>query len=289
MLFQSPYLAVASTVDEALEAKRQLPSARFIGGGTEVIADQNLELLRPSGYVSLRLIDELRRIEDLPEGLRIGSTVTIARLLNDPLTVKIPLLRKAARAFGTRQIRNRGTVGGNIASGLPDRTLLPCFLALNATVRLRSMNGTRTIALRDFLIGPRQTALAPDEILVDVTVKSAKGFQDYTMVGPRNAQFYVTASVALVVDEASRSVRLALGNAAPTALRSPLAEAFAAKSIDWDKRNVRDSIAARFGEIAAANCNPPSDVTSGSAYRRHAVKVMARRLLERAFEEGPVL
>jgi CO/xanthine dehydrogenase FAD-binding subunit len=203
--------------------------------------------------------------------------------------VKIPLLRKAARAFGTRQIRNRGTVGGNIASGLPDRTLLPCFLALNAMVRLRSMNGTRTIALRDFLIGPRQTALAPDEILVDVTVKSAKGFQDYTMVGPRNAQFYVTASVALVVDEASRSVRLALGNAAPTALRSPLAEAFAAKSIDWDKRNVRDSIAARFGEIAAANCNPPSDVTSGSAYRRHAVKVMARRLLERAFEEGPVL
>jgi CO/xanthine dehydrogenase FAD-binding subunit len=287
MLLQSPYLAVVDTVDEALEAKRLRPSARFVAGGTEVVADQNLELLQPSGYVCLRRVAELNKIEIVPNGLRIGAGVVIARLLDHPLINTIPLLRRAARAFGTRQVRNRGTVGGNIASGLPDRTLLPCLLVLNGVVRLRSAQGLRTVALQDFLTGPGKTSIAEDEILIDVAVQRVNGFQDYTMVGPRNAQFYVTASAALAVDEDSRSVRLGLGNAGPTAMRSPLAEAFASKAIDWEGRSVRDSAAIKFGEVAAANCDPPSDVTSGASYRRHAIKVMARRLLERAFEEMP--
>lgn len=181
-------------------------------------------------------------------------------------------------------MRNRASVGGNIVSGLPDRTLLPCLLVLNAAVRLLSRPGLRAVALQDFLLAPGRTAIAADEILVDVTVKQVNGFQDYTMVRPRNAQFFATVSAAIAVDESSRSVRLGLGNAGPTASRSPLAEAFVNKAIDWDNRSVRDSVVAKFGEFAAANCDPPSDVASGSAYRRHAVKVMARRLLERAFE-----
>ena len=248
-------------------------------GGRRSSRTRNLELFEPSGYISLGRVDELRRIEPLPGGLRIGAGVVIARLLDDPLTRSIPLLRRAARAFGTRQVRNRATVGGNIASGLPDRTLLPCLLALNATIELQSIAGRRAVALGDFLIGPGQTSLAGDEILVAVTVKQTDGFQDYTMVGPRNAQFYVTASTALVVDEARKCVRLGLGNAGRKALRSPIAEDFADSALDWKNRRVSDSVAARFGELAGANCDPPSDVTSGSAYRRHAIKVMARRTL----------
>jgi CO/xanthine dehydrogenase FAD-binding subunit len=285
LLLESPYLAVVDTIEAALVAKRERPSARFIAGGTEVIADQNLELFQPTGYVSLRRIESLHRIEALEGGLRIGAGVVIARLLDDPLTKAVPLLRRAARAFGTRQIRNRGTVGGNIVSGLADRTLPPCLLALNASVDLQSAKGSRTLALRDFLIGPGQTAIASDEILTGVAVPAAQGFQDYTIVGPRNAQFYVTASAALVVDEPSRSVRLGLGNAAPKVMRASRAEAFANEAINWDKRSVPRVAAAEFGKLAAADCDPPSDVTCGADYRRHAVKVMARRLLERAFEE----
>ena len=175
-----------------------------------------LELLHPIGYVSIRRIAELNKIEIVPNGLRIGGGVVIARLLDNPLINTIPLLGRAARAFGTRQVRNRGTVGGNIASGLSDRTLLPCLLVLNAVVRLRSLQGLRTVALQDLLVGPGKTAIADDEILVDVAVQRVNGFQDYTMVGPRNAQFYATASATLAVEEDSRSVRLGLGNGGPT-------------------------------------------------------------------------
>ena len=156
---------------------------------------------------------------------------------------------------------------------------------MNASVELQSAKGSRTLALQDFLIGPGKTAIAGDEILIGVDIPAARGFQDYTMVGPRNAQFYVTASAALVVDEPSRSVRLGLGNAAPKATRASRAEAFANGAIDWNKRSVPRAVAAEFGKLAAADCDPPSDVTCGADYRRHAVKVMARRLIERAFEE----
>jgi CO/xanthine dehydrogenase FAD-binding subunit len=233
----------------------------------------------------LRRIEELRRIEQLPDGLRIGAGVVVARLLDDPMVAAIPLLRKAARAFGTRQVRNRGTVGGNIVSGLPDRTLLPCLLVLDASVDLQSAKSARSVPLEAFLLGPGETAIAADEILVSVTVRRVNGFQDYTMVGPRNAQFYVTASAALAVAEGTRNVKLGLGNVGPTAMRAKAAESFANGAIDWAKRSVPEPVSAKFGEIAAANCDPPDDVTSSSAYRRHAVKVMARRLLERAFTE----
>ncbi len=153
MRFQSPCFAIVDSVEEALEAKRRRPASRFLGGGTELVADQNLGLLQPDGYVSLRRVQELNTIEASPEGLRIGAGVVIARLLDDPLAAAIPLLRKAARSFGTQQIRNRATVGGNVASGLPDRTLPPCLLALNATVQLVSAGGRRSIPLQGFLVG----------------------------------------------------------------------------------------------------------------------------------------
>lgn len=285
-IFESPYLVMPKSVEEALTAKLKRPASRFVSGGTEIIADQNLGIAYPDGYVSLRHIDALRRIEIVPEGLRIGAGCVIAQLFTDPLAAMIPLLGKAARAFGTRQVRNRATVGGNIASGLPDRTLVVCLLALEASVQLQSLKGQRTISLEKFLVGPKKTAILPEEIVVSVTIPQTKGFQDYNMIGPRNAQFFVTVSMALVVDNANHKIRLGLGNAGPTALRAQLAEDFANTAIDWKKPQVSAQVAAEFGEIAGRNCHPPSDVTAGENYRRHAVKVMAKRLLISAFEEG---
>ena len=271
---------------DALTAKQKNPSARFVAGGTEIVADQNLGIFQPGGYVSLRAINDLCRIEMVPEGLRIGAGCTVAQMMVDKLTASTPLLGKAARAFGTRQVRNRATVGGNIASGLPDRTLVVCLLALNAIVHLQSLKNQRAIPLEQFLVGTNKTAIMPEEIVIAVTVPNAKGFQDYNMIGPRNAQFFATVSMALVIDDVNRAVRLALGNAGPTALRAHEAEKFAVATIDWRNHQVTEEIAAEFGEIASKNCNPVSDVTAGEKYRRHAIKVMARRLLLRAFEKG---
>ncbi len=284
MIIQSPFLAVVESINEALDTKQKRPSSRFISGGTEVIADQNLGLLEPEGYISLRRIKELHTIEPKSDGLYIGAGVVVAQLLDDKAMAQVILLKKAARAFGTRQVRNRATVGGNIASGLPDRTLLPCLLALEATVHLQSAKGKRSLPIKDFLIEPGKTAISKDEILTGTTVPYVKGFQEYYMVGPRNAQFFVTACLALVVDEANKNVRLGLGNAGPTAMRAKEAEEYANNAIDWKKQTVDETIAIKFGEIAAENCSPVSDAAASAAYRRHAIKVMSKRILLRAFE-----
>ncbi len=270
-----------------MEAKKKRPSSRFIAGGTEVIADQNLGIFHPDGYVSLRLIKNFDEIHATPERLRIGAGCVIAQLLTDKRIASIPLLGIAARAFGTRQVRNRATVGGNIASRLADRTLLPCLLALDASVHLQSLTGQRSIALEEFLVNPGKTALEPEEIVIAISAAPVNGFQDYNMVGPRNAQFFFTVSMSLVVDKKNHNVRLGLGNAGPTALRARTAENFANSAIDWNKHQVSEKAAAEFGEIASINCNPPNDVTAGESYRRHTIKVMARRILMRAFAEGP--
>lgn len=287
MRLQSPYLDLAETIEEALEAKHRRPDARFLAGGTEVIADQNLGLLQPAGYVGLRGIAELGQIETVPDGVRIGAGVIVARLLDTPEFDDFPLLRKAARAFGTRQVRNRATVGGNVASGLPDRTLTPCLLALQATVQVAAASGLRrSLPLADLLVAPGKTRLSADELVLSVTVPTVDSFQEYFMVGPRNAQFYPTASIALVVAWRAREVRLGLGNAGPVAMRASRAEAFAQDAIDWPGRRIGAGVAAAFGEHAAAACTPASDVAAGADYRRHAVKVMARRALEQAFGEA---
>ncbi len=287
MFLDTPGLAVVETVEEGLDAKLRRPGSVFVGGGTEVIADQNLELREPAPYVSLRRVSELQQVHIRENHVAIGAGVVIARLLDEPLRSAVPLLAKAARSFGTRQVRNRATVGGNIASGLPDRTLLPCLLVFDAEVELRSQSTTRRLRLDEFLNDDGHTALASDELLVSASMQPVCGYQDYVMVGPRNAQFYPTVSVALVADERNRNIRLGLGNAGPKAMRAREAEAFANQSIAWDRREISSKVADEFGSVAAEHCAPVSDVTAGADYRRHAVKVMARRLLSRIFEGPP--
>lgn len=287
MFLDTPGLAVVETVEEGLDAKLRRPGSVFVAGGTEVIADQNLELREPAPYVSLRRVAELQHVHIRENHVAIGAGIVVARLLDEPLRSAVPLLAKAARAFGTRQVRNRATVGGNIASGLPDRTLLPCLLALDAEVELRLKSKTRRLRLDEFLKDGGQTGLADDELLISISMKPVAGYQDYVMVGPRNAQFYPTVSVALVADEQKRSIRLALGNAGPKAMRARGSEAFANQSINWHRREISSKAADEFGSIAAEHCTPISDATAGADYRRHAVKIMARRLLLRIFEELP--
>ncbi|MBL8895595.1 MAG: FAD binding domain-containing protein, partial [Rhizobiales bacterium] len=159
MFLDTPGLAVVETVEEGLDAKLRRPGSVFVAGGTEVVADQNLELREPAPYVSLRRTSELQHIDIRADRITIGAGIVIARLLDEPLRSAGPLLAKAARAFGTRQVRNRATVGGNIASGLPDRTLLPCLLVLDAEVELRSPAATRRLALDVFLEDGGRTAL----------------------------------------------------------------------------------------------------------------------------------
>ena len=191
---------------------------------------------------------------------------------------------QATRSLGSRQIRNRATVGGNVCGGGNHRTLVPVLLALDVTVDVVGPEGSRSVALSEVL-APKGCRLVTGEILAAVQFASSVGPQRFYRVGPRNAACYATASVAVVLDEPNKAIRLALGGVAPTAIRAPAAETIGSAGVDWCNRTVTDEVAAAFGAAAAEAADPVSDFVASADYRRHAVEVMARRALRHIFEE----
>jgi CO/xanthine dehydrogenase FAD-binding subunit len=283
-LLENDHLAVATDLEEALRWRRQHPEARVIAGGTEVLADQALELFRPNGYLHVGRVEALQAIAIDGPTIHIGAGVSIERLGQGELAAAAPILAQLAQTIGTPQARRRGTVGGNLGNGLPDRSLAPALLALGCSVSLRSSErGERHLPLAAFLQGRGSTALADDELITAVTVQRRQGFQRYTQVGPRAALVYPTVATALVVDPSTRWLALGIANAADTAIRAEQAEAEAVAAIDWAQGLLPEGLAEQFGQRAAAACSPCDDQQASAAYRRHAVAVMARRLLEEAF------
>ncbi|MFN8124998.1 MAG: FAD binding domain-containing protein [Candidatus Nanopelagicales bacterium] len=279
------YLYSPTTVAEAVSARQQAPEAVFLAGGTELIADQNRGV-DPKGYISLRGIAGLTGIDVSADRVSIGALTTIAELKRSAaLADGAAVLTKAARSLGSRQVRNRATVGGNIGAGGPERTLIPALLVLDAQVDIEGAGGRRTAALAD-IITPDGTELAPDEILTTVHLAPVRGPQSYFRIGARNAVCFATVALALVVDEDTRSLCLGLGGVAPTAVRAATAESLADR-VDWDSRTVSADVAQAFGAAAADDSSPVSDPVATAEYRRHATGVMARRALQHAFEEDP--
>lgn len=277
-------LLIPTTVAQAVAARRDQPQARVIAGGTDIVADLNRGVAA-TGFVALRAVDELRGVQIQQGQWRIGAMATVADVrANTDLAAATTALGQATRSLGSRQIRNQATVGGNVCGGGPQRTLIPVLLAYDADVEVAGATGPRSTVLVDVL-APEGVRLRTDEILAAVRFTPATGPQRFYRVGPRNAACYATASVTVVIDEPSRSVRLALGGVAPTAVRAPTAEAVGADGIDWQRRTVSDDVAAAFGAAAAQAAQPVSDLAASADYRRHAVEVMARRALRHIFEE----
>jgi CO/xanthine dehydrogenase FAD-binding subunit len=194
----------------------------------------------------------------------------------------VPALAQAARTVGSPQIRNAGTLGGNVGTASPAGDTLPVLAALDATIVVRSARATREIAFPDFFLGPKRTSLGADELIAAVRVPVLDGPQEFLKVGTRNAMVIAVASAAVLIDRAGRTVRVGLGSVGPTPLRAPDAEAWIAGRIDWDRLALTDPDAlAEFGRLAAAAARPIDDHRSTADYRRHCVGVLARRALER--------
>lgn len=283
MTVSRPLFLPAASLEEAIEAKEENSAAAFIAGGTALIADQSVQ--EPTGYISLRRIPELQGIEMRADGLFVGAGCALATLLRDPLVAATSLLVQAGRATATRQVRARATIGGNIAVPRADRSLPPCLLALEASVHVHSREGLRLVPLERYL-NDRVKAADPaaPEILVGVTVPHTGGHHHYSRIAAGNGGGYATVRVALLFDRERQVVRIGLGGVGPTACRAHEAEAFAEAALIWKDGSAPPSLAARIGEIAAQHCDPPTDLSASSAYRRHAVRVMVRRALEEGWE-----
>jgi CO/xanthine dehydrogenase FAD-binding subunit len=274
---------------EALLTRAERPDALPVCGGTDVMVDLNFGRRRPPAIIDLTRVPELAEWGPDDGWLHVGAGVTYTRLIGE-LGDRLPGLAIAARTVGSPQIRNRGTVGGNLGTASPAGDGLPPLLAADAEVLVASTAGERRVPVRDFCVGPKRSALRPDELIAAFRVRPASGPQQFAKVGTRNAMVIAVTSFALDLDVERRRVGTGIGSAGPTPLRAPEAERFLedvlAEGDHWATGAPLPPAALdRFGELVAAAARPIDDVRGSAAYRRHALAVLARRTAAWAWTE----
>ncbi|MBN2497328.1 MAG: xanthine dehydrogenase family protein subunit M [Deltaproteobacteria bacterium] len=264
---------------EALGLKAAVPGARVIAGGTDLMVRLRSRELAPAALISLRRIPELAGVREEQGGARIGAATTFTDLLDDPVVARdYPVLARAAARVGSRQIRNAGTVGGNLANASPCADSALPLLALGARVRLERSGGSRELPLDDFFLGPGATALAEDEILTAVILPPPDiGARALFLKKGRVKMDLAVASVAVLLSmdgPVCRKVRVAAGSVGPVPLRLREVEALLEGAAPTPERT------ARAAEVAMRCVAPITDVRSTADYRRHIVGVYLRRALE---------
>ncbi len=277
-------VTIAHTLDDACAALAADPEALVLAGGTDLMVEVNRGDRSIGNVVAIDRVRELRGWTREGDVLRIGAGMTYAEMADPEFAAIVPALVQAARTIGSPQIRATGTIGGNVATASPAGDMLPVLVALDAVVELRSSDGGRHLPLDEFVVGVKANALDPGELITAVRVPVLDGPQEFLKVGPRNAMVISVASVALVVDPSGRTVRVGLGSVGPVPLRATEAEVLVAARIDWEGGGPLAAVDVdRFGDLVADAARPIDDHRGTAAYRRHAIGVMARRALVRAF------
>ena len=270
---------------EALEIKAAHPAATPIFGGTDVMVDLNFDRERPEVILDLTKVPEIQEWGEENGRLRVGAGVTYTRIIAE-LGDRLPGLAMASRTVGSPQIRNRGTVGGNLGTASPAGDALPPLYASDAEVEVASIEGARRVPVTDFITGPKKNALKPEELIAAFHIPEAEGPQQFAKIGPRNAMVIAVCAFSLALHPEQRKVGTCLGSAAPTPVRASEAEEFIEGVLEWDSREeIEASDLTRFGELVEMAAKPIDDVRGTAAYRTHAVGVLARRTLKWAWDE----
>jgi CO/xanthine dehydrogenase FAD-binding subunit len=271
------------TLAEALELRTANPDAVALAGGTDLMVALNFDRARPPSVLDLTRVEGLR--EWAPDGdrVRVGAGVTYTRLIEE-LGNRLPGLAIASRSVGSLQIRNRGTVGGNLGTASPAGDGLPPLYTSDAVVEVASPRGTRRVPVAEFITGPRRNALAPDELITAFELAPASGPQQFAKVGTRNAMVIAVCSLSLALWPEERRIATCIGSAGPTPLPAAAADDFVAGVLDehdyWTTRAPLPDVALqRFGELVGQAARPIDDVRGTADYRRHAIGVLARRTL----------
>jgi CO/xanthine dehydrogenase FAD-binding subunit len=268
---------------EALEAKADLPGALPVAGGTDVLVELNFHRRHPPALIDLGRVPGLDEVSVSDGWLRLGAAATYTHLMA-ALPHDLPALALAARTVGSPQVRHRGTVGGNLGTASPAGDAHPPLLAAGAQVEVVSVRGTRRIAITDFFTGPKRNALVPDELIGAVHVPRASGPQQFAKAGPRNAMVIALCSLALALHPDRRRVGTGIGSAGPVPLVAADAERFLEGVLGegglWEApRPLGDAVRGKFADLVAAAARPVDDVRGTAAYRAHALRVLAGRVL----------
>ena len=253
------------SLEEALRLKAEHPDSLPIQGGTDVLVALNFDRARPESLLNLNEVPELRGWSRENGTLRLGAGLTYSEAMSGEVAEALPALAEASRTVGSPQIRNRGTIGGNLGTASPAGDALPPLLVEGAGVEVASVRGVRRIPLEEFLVGVKRNALAEDELIVSVLVEPSGQPQTFMKVGPRNAMVIAVCSLAVVADRDRGELRASFGSSSPVVrlVTAPLEEA------------------AGFPTRIAEAASPIDDVRGTAAYRRHALRVLTQRALDR--------
>jgi CO/xanthine dehydrogenase FAD-binding subunit len=251
-----------TTLDEALRLKAEHPDAWPIQGGTDVMVAMNFDRMRPETMLNLNEVAELRGHRRENGALRLGSGLTYGELEHGPLREVLPALAEASRTVGSPQIRNRGTIGGNLGTSSPAGDAIPPLVVGGAEVECASVRGTRRVPVTEFVTGVKRNVLEPDELITAVWLEPTGAPQTFMKIGPRNAMVIAVVSLAV---SAGDELRACFGSAAPrpVLVTAPRADA------------------ASFPERVAEAAAPIDDVRGTERYRRHALRILTERALKR--------
>lgn len=278
-----------TSISEACELLSQFgPRAKVMAGGTDLLAKMKDGLMEPEIIISLKNLEELGKIEYVPgQGVVIGSRTTHNGLVNSELlNEKYMSVSETAHQIAANQIRHMGTVGGNLINAVPSADLPPIFIALNAGVKLVGPGGERTLPLEELFTGVCTTCCAPNEILAEVLIPDQKMTgSTYAKFGLRRAGSLAVVGVAVAVEVEGaviKDVRIALGAVAPTPIRAPKAEEF------LRGKEISDELLEEAGVIASQEAKPISDIRASAEYRTDLLRVLTRRSLSKAIDNGHV-
>jgi CO/xanthine dehydrogenase FAD-binding subunit len=250
------------SLDEALRLKSEHQDALPIQGGTDVMVALNFDRSRPDVVLNLNEVPELRGWVHSNGELRLGAGLTYAEAMRGELAELLPALAEASRTVGSPQIRNRGTIGGNLGTASPAGDALPPLMVEGAEVECVSVRGSRRLPLVEFVTGVKRNALAGDELIAAVWMRPSRTPQTFMKVGPRNAMVIAVVSLAV---SAGDELRASFGSASPrpVLVTAPRADAGA------------------FAEAVASAASPIDDVRGTGHYRSHALRVLTERALQR--------
>lgn len=279
-----------TTWAQALEARAAHPDAVPISGGTDVMVELNFDRDRPPALLDLTGVPELGRWHHEGDRIRLGAGVTYTQVIAQ-LAEQLPGLAMAARTVGSPQIRNRGTVGGNLGAASPAGDSHPPLIATGAEVELASVRGVRRVPIDDFYTGVKRHTGDPDELISAVLVPTATGPQQFCKIGTRNAMVISVTGIGLALWPDRRQVGVGIGSAAPTPRRATRAEMFLEEALEghdlWTRRvpTLPEQVVEAFGTFVRSDAAPIDDVRGTASYRLHALSVMARRALVWAWRD----
>ena len=253
------------SLDEALSMRAEAPGAVPIEGGTDVMVELNFDWARPEVILNLNEVGELKGWSRENGTLRLGAALTYDEAMQAPLADELPALAEASRTVGSPQIRNRGTIGGNLGTSSPAGDALPPLLVEDAQVEFASTRGTRRMPVAEFILGPKKNALEEDELITAVLLEPSGAPETFMKIGPRNAMVIAVCSLAVSADRERGELRASFGSAGPVPglVTAPI--------------DARES----FAEQVAQAASPIDDVRGTAAYRRHALRVLTSRALDR--------